>query len=195
MSNNHLERIITFSNEVDYNSVGDIIHKIVHFNVYDDLMEAQKLGYERPPILLIVNSPGGEVYSGWGIVDAIETSTTPVVTVCYGVCASMGFAIFLAGHTRFMGAHSYAMYHEVASWNGGKLTRQQLTVKNLENLQALYDLYVEDKTKINKDTLNKVKKEQDDWFIDAQEALDLGICDFILDGPINWFDNGKKEEL
>lgn len=194
MSNNHLERIITFSSEVDYNSVGDIIQKIITFNVYDDLMEAQRVGYDRPPILLIINSPGGEVYSGWGIIDAIETSLTPVVTVCFGVCASMGFAMFLAGHTRFMGSHSYAMYHEVANWNVGNLTKQKLTVKNLETLQAQYDLFVEDKTTITKDKLEQIKSKQEDWFIDSQEALNLGICDSILDGPINWFDNGKEQK-
>ncbi len=67
---------------------------------------------QRTPIKLLINSEGGDVYSGFGIVEAIQNSETPVYTICHGQAQSMGLLILAAGYKRFIGAYSTGMEQE-----------------------------------------------------------------------------------
>jgi ATP-dependent protease ClpP protease subunit len=69
----YLTRIITLG-EVDDENINDAIGLIHEINKEDNKKAVEK----REPIELILNSPGGHVYYGFGIVDAIESSQTPV---------------------------------------------------------------------------------------------------------------------
>lgn len=179
-------RTLILSEDVDNTSVKDLIWAITSFNQYDDFMESSVVGYQRQAIVLIVNSFGGSVYDGFGLISAIEVSATPVITVCFGSAMSMGFAIFTAGHQRVAHDLSTFMYHEIWSSNFGKLTEQKLSIEEQERIQIQYDLYVLSKTKLTEFQLDAVKKDRKDWYIDAQQAMALGIVDVVADDPIHW---------
>lgn len=179
-------RVLMLGDYVDSGSVGGLIKQIVQFNMYDDYMETQQKGYERQAIIMIVNSFGGSVYDGFGLVGAIELSSTPVITVCIGSAMSMGFAVFISGHQRLVYEYSSLMYHEIWSGGFGKLTEQKIAMEEMERLQLQYDMLVLSKTKISETRLNEVRKNKDDWFMDATEAVKYGVADLLVNEPILW---------
>ena len=71
-TNKH-NRIITLG-EVTNEHICDTIEQIYEINNEDKNKEADK----REPIKLILNSPGGDVYDGIGLIDVIEQSETPI---------------------------------------------------------------------------------------------------------------------
>jgi ATP-dependent protease ClpP protease subunit len=97
--------------EVTLQSSNEIIRFIYDINNDDKNLTPDK----RSPIKIIINSDGGDVYSGFGIVEAIQNSQTPVYTICHGQAQSMALLVLAAGHKRFIGAYSTVMYHEI-SW-------------------------------------------------------------------------------
>jgi ATP-dependent Clp protease protease subunit len=174
------ERNLYLFSRVDEKSVGEIVEKIVEINLYDDLQEEEKRGYERHPIKLHISSYGGSVYCGFSLVDAILASKTPVHTICLGKAMSMALAIMVAGHKRIAHPHSTFMNHQLSAVLWGDLTHIKRDVKECERLEALYDELVLSKTRILKEKLVEVKEKRQDWFISVDEALKLGIVDEIV---------------
>lgn len=172
-SYNH--RIITLG-DIDEENTNDVIQFIHEINQVDTGKNEEK----REPIKIIVNSYGGDIYRGLGVVDTILNSVTPVHTICYGAAFSMGFVIMVAGHYRIMSQHSTLMYHEGGFDLGMmKLTNHEHELKELKRIETLCDNLVLERTNLTKKQLNSIKKEQKDWYISAKEALEYGIIDEI----------------
>lgn len=74
-----------------------------------ELLELDNQGYKC--IKIYINSPGGNVLSGWNICNAICNSKTPVDTYNIGLAASMAAVIFMAGRKRIMTDYSSMMVH------------------------------------------------------------------------------------
>ena len=88
-----LSRVITLG-DIDSELVNEVIQLIYEINEED----AKKT--QKEPIKLIINSFGGELYSGLALVDVIDNSQTPVHTICHGSAMSMALIIYAAGHKR-----------------------------------------------------------------------------------------------
>lgn len=102
------KRRIFLTNLVDSTSCAEIIRQLMFFNSEDSASE----------IVLYINTPGGEVDSGFAVYDTMRLIEAPVRTVCIGVCASMGALIYLGGERREMLPHSRLMIHD-PSFSGG----------------------------------------------------------------------------
>lgn len=132
---------------------------------------------ERKPIKIFIDSNGGCLTDTLTIIDAIEMSKTPIWTICTGTAYSGGFFTFIAGHRRFAYPHSSFLYHEGYTSNGGDANK----------FRNYVDFYQRQLKQLEKITLKhtKITPEQykdhikDDWWLDADEALELGICDEI----------------
>jgi ATP-dependent Clp protease protease subunit len=126
-------RIISLA-EVTQQSANDVIKFIYEVNNED------KNKKQRTPIKLLINSEGGDVYSGFGIIEAIKNSETPIHTICHGQAQSMGLLILAAGNKRFIGAYSTLMYHEInweVDYQPRKHHRQEL--QEGDRSQEIYD--------------------------------------------------------
>ena len=168
-------RIITLG-DVDEENANDVIQFIHEINYLD----AGKTENKREPITVIVNSYGGDIYRGFGVVDAIKDSITPVYTVCYGVALSMGFIIMASGHKRRASKHSTFMYHEILwSLNEEKLSSHKREVEEGKRIMDIYDSIILKCTNLTKKQLDIVKKEHRDWYVSAEDALVYGIIDEI----------------
>jgi ATP-dependent Clp protease protease subunit len=169
-------RVITLG-DINNENVCDIINLIYNINEEDTNTAASK----RQPIQLIINSSGGNVYDGIGIIDTIETSLTPIHTYVHGQAQSMAFAIATAGHYRYAGKRATFMYHQL-SWEMAqeKLIHHEQEVKESKRLWDVYDEIVLSNTKILPKQLKQIHKERKEWYITSEEALELGIIDEIL---------------
>lgn len=85
---------------VDQLSVSDVVGHIIRYNRADKGIPIE----ERKPIILYIVSPGGDVLSGFELVDIIEQSKTPVYTVNFGYQYSMALPIGLAGKKKICAA-------------------------------------------------------------------------------------------
>jgi len=101
-------RHLYLNGEVDDTIVDNVIYHIIRFNVLDKGIEQSK----RQPIIIYINSPGGNLNDGLACIDAISTSITPVYTVNIGEAASAACYIFMAGHKRYSMPHSEFLIHE-----------------------------------------------------------------------------------
>lgn len=130
------------------------------------------------PITLYICSPGGSVFSGWVLYDALRTAAAQghhITTVVRGYAASMAGVLFLAGDTRVVGSESYVMIHEVSTMALGKLSELSDEVDFAKRLnRRIEDLYVS-RTKIKRAEFRK-RSTRVDWWIDSDEALQLGIA-------------------
>jgi ATP-dependent Clp protease protease subunit len=167
-------RIISLA-EVTQQSANDVIKFIYEVNNED------KNKKQRTPIKLLINSEGGDVYSGFGIIEAIRNSETPIHTICHGQAQSMGLLILAAGNKRFIGAYSTLMYHEInweVDYQPRKHHRQEL--KEGDRSQEIYDSLLVSFTKLDHNALNMHKDTSSYWYINAEDALRFNIVDEIL---------------
>lgn len=169
-------RIITLG-EITNEDICDALEMLYEINSEDKNKEADR----REPIKLILNSPGGDVYDGIGLVDAIEQSETPVHIYVHGQAQSMGFAIATCGHYRYASKRTTFMYHEI-SWetNREKLQYHEQEVEEGKRLWKVYDDIVTANTKITQKKLDQVKRAHKEWYMTADEALELGVIDEVI---------------
>ena len=158
--------------------VGEAIETYIRFyNQMDD--EAELEPSDREPILIFIDSYGGDLGACFTMVDTIAMSKTPVYTINIGSAYSAGFFTFIAGHKKFAYPHSSFLYHEGSAGTSG-------TAGQFENFSAFYKKQLAQlkehtlsHTKISEEKYNEIKKE--DFWMTAQEALELGVCDKIVD--------------
>ena len=99
-----------------------------------------------------INSPGGSIFEGEAIVNAIQNSSAEVHTYNDGVAASMASTIWLAGHKRFMGRNATLMIHAPMNFVFGNAVEMRemadvldkFTEASAESIAALTDLSAED---------------------------------------------------
>lgn len=173
-------RRIFISDAVDSDSARELIRKLW----YLELINPGK------PILFVINSPGGAVDSGFAIWDQIKMITSPVVTLVTGLAASMGSILSLcaAPGCRFATPHSRIMIHQplLAGVIKGQATDLEIQAREMiKTRNGLIEIYVQ---ATGKDFATIEKAIDRDTWMTAQEALDFGL----LDGIVNTFDDLEK---
>lgn len=173
-------REFILNKDIGANTVSEIINGINEVNKYDDEQSENKIKYDRKPIKLIVDSFGGEIYSGMTLVNIIDTSTTPIHTYCYGKAMSVGLIIFVVGHKRFAHPLATFMQHQLS---GGTIDNLTAMIESLEQnviLQNMLDSLLVDKSKIKQSKLMSLRQTKTDWFFTGKEALELGVVDELI---------------
>jgi ATP-dependent Clp protease protease subunit len=148
-----------------------------------DIVQAQLLfldSVEKKDITLYINSPGGSVLCGLGIVDLMNYISCDVATVNIGMCASMGSVLLSSGTKgkRSSLIYSKVMTHMVSSQYGGNI--QDSTISHLESHKynyILFKLLAKNCGKTFEDMLESSRRDR--WF-NSKEALDFGLIDEII---------------
>ncbi len=132
-------------------------------------------------IHLYINSPGGEVTSGMAIYDTMQYIKCDVSTICIGMAASMG-AFLLAGGAkgkRFALPNAEVMIHQPSGGAKGQATEIQIAAENiLKTKKKLNELLAQNTGKPYEQVA--ADTERDHW-LSAQEALDYGLIDSIIE--------------
>ncbi|KQX48271.1 MULTISPECIES: ATP-dependent Clp protease proteolytic subunit [unclassified Paenibacillus] len=174
------DRTLYLFDGINKSSVKTIVEQIMRINQYDDDKDKKEKDFKRMPIDFIINSNGGSVYDGLGLINVIENSKTPVHTYVYGLAASMSLLIAVSGHKRYAGRLSTFMYHSVSTHIDGHLEHLKNRVDETQRLQNIYDEYILSKTKLHSDELHRVQENQRNWYLSPDEALSFGIIDEIV---------------
>lgn len=173
-------RITVLSEDVSQEVTERVLKNIIEINEKDRKAKEEDPTYEPEPIQLIINSFGGSVYDGLAIIGAIESSKTPIHTICYGSAMSMALYILVVGHYRKMSKYATLMYHEIGTNLNGKLTGIVNELEECNRLEAVCDKILIDNSQVKRKDLTKHKKTNGEWYISSKEATLLGMIDEIF---------------
>jgi ATP-dependent Clp protease protease subunit len=160
---------------IDESVIESIVYQIMRFNREDKGKPVE----ERTPIKLFINSPGGDVCAGYGLIDAILTSKTPVYTINQAMCASMGFLIFIAGDKRYTMPHSEFLMHDgsTAGWDSTAKMKDRMDFE-LGELEQMTREYILSRTQITEDMYKE--KYRVEWYFLPKLAKEIGVADYII---------------
>jgi len=145
------------------------------------------------PITVIINSPGGDVFSGFAIFDIMRAIKSPIITLVAGFAASMGSIIMLGAKkgNRYATKNSKILIHQplIGGFFEGRATEIEIQAKEIqETKDRIINLYVQEtgqsREKIAKDI------ELDYWMI-AEEAKEYGLIDKIITSMDEVINNNK----
>lgn len=165
------DRIIFLQGAIDDTSANLIVAQML-FLQFDD---------PKADIHLYINSPGGSVTAGLSIYDTMQYVTCDVATYCIGQAASMGAVLLTAGAKGKRNAlpHARVMIHQPLAGTEGTTTEILLHLKEFQRLKKIINEIL---LRHTGQSLEKVEKDTDrDKFMSAQEAMDYGIVDNVLE--------------
>ena len=112
---------------------------------------------QRKPIHLYIMSYGGDVDYMWSLIDTIEASVTPVITVDMGVAASAAGLIFMAGHRRLMTRRAKVVIHEGSAKLAGDAVKVMDASESYKRVVKQMKDYILSRTGIASSALNRQK--------------------------------------
>lgn len=134
-------------------------------------------------ISLYINSPGGSVTAGMAIYDAMQFIQPDVTTIVMGQACSMGSLLAQAGakNKRMILPNARHMIHQPSGGARGQATDMEIQVREiLEMKKNLTNIYVKHNSKGK--TFDELAKDMErDFFMSAQQALEYGLVDSVLE--------------
>ncbi|MAH46095.1 hypothetical protein CMI37_09695 [Candidatus Pacearchaeota archaeon] len=165
---NHLYR---FSKEVSFNSVQACMNKLTQWHRKDP----------KCKIEIVFSSPGGSIIDGFELFDFIQYLRGKghfVTTGSLGMAASMAGILLQAGDVRWIGHQAWLMIHRAAFGAIGKTYEIEDEVKLVKRIEGrILDIF----TSRSNLTRHKIVRNWDrkDWWIDADEAVEMGLVDEV----------------
>lgn len=164
-------RTVVISQQVDVELTAKVLSQLV-------LLEQD--GQEEP-VTVFINSPGGEIFSGFAIFDMLNFIACPVTTIVTGFAASMGSILSLAADKgrRFAMPQAKIMIHQpLLMGYQGRASECEIQAREiLKTRDHLVKLYSE-KTGKSREEIKKAL-DRDNWFT-AEEALEYGLLDKVV---------------
>ena len=133
---------------------------------------------DRKPIKVYISTCGGDVVTLWTLIQAIQTSKTPVWTINFSYAYSAGAELLVAGHKRLALKGTQTMFHRGGICLGGEQSVVESTQKHYAALEKKLTDFLMSHTKI--DPKFYKKKASSDIFMDEVEALEKGVIDAII---------------
>lgn len=133
----------------------------------------------KEPIKIYIDSEGGSLTDTFTIIDAISLSDVPVYTIVTGTAYSGGCLVALSGHKRYAFPHASFMLHEGSTSTGGDshkfINYSKFYQKQLNQLK---DIVIKH-TNMTDEFYESIKR--DDYWLSADEAIEKGIIDEIVE--------------
>ena len=166
------DRIIYFTGVVDDDSCNTAVAQLLYLSSVD----------ERD-ISMYINSPGGSVVDGLGLVDTMNYINCDISTTCIGMAASMGSVLLSNGAKgkRFVLPHSRVMIHQVSSGAQGVLKDLEIELEQTRRCKNdLYEILAKNTNK----SFEEIERDCDrNYWLIGKEAVEYGIVDKVLISP------------
>lgn len=167
------ERIIFLGTPVDDNVADSIVAQLLYLEAEDPEKDIQ----------LYINSPGGSVYAGLAIYDTMQQIRPDVVTICFGLAASMG-AFLLSGGTkgkRMSLPSSRIMIHQPIGGAQGQAIEIDIQAKEILYIKRRLNEMLANHTG---QPLEKIANDTErDFYMSAYEAKEYGLIDQVISRP------------
>jgi len=165
------DRIVFLNDEIDSYTAELVKSQLLYLEQIDS----------KKDIKMYINSPGGSVYDGLGILDTMDFVKPDIITINTGLAASMGAVILCAGTKgkRKSLKRSRTMIHQPLGYTGyAQASDIEIDAREINSLKReLYEIISENTGQ----KYTKVEKDSDrDYWMNAQESLKYGIIDEII---------------
>ena len=165
------ERIVFLGTPITEDIANLIVAQLIHLESEDP----------DKNISIYINSPGGSVYAGLAVYDAMQFIKPDVSTICVGVAMSMG-ALLLAGGAqdkRMALPNSKILIHQLSGGFEGQATDIEIHAKEIINVRQRLNEIIATHTG---QPLDKVAKDTErDYFMSAEEAKAYSIVDRVIE--------------
>ena len=134
------------------------------------------------PLTVVFNSPGGSVLDGLALFDYLRQLRAAghlVTTIGLGRTASMGAVLLQAGDRRIIGANAFMLIHEVSHLSSGKVSEMADGVEFSRRLQRQLVRILAERSTLTEAQIQR-RWERKEWWLDAEEAVELGLADQLL---------------
>ena len=164
------DRIIFLSEEVNDTTASLIVAQLLYLENQDPDKDIQ----------FYINSPGGSVTAGMAIYDTMQYIKCDVNTICVGMAASMGAFLLSAGTKgkRMALPNAEIMIHQPSAGTQGQITDMAIHMKRLQTIKERMNSILAENT--GKSIEEVTAACERDNFMTAQEALDFGLIDKIV---------------
>ncbi len=164
------ERIIFLGTPIDDTVANSIVAQLLFLDAEDSEKDIQ----------LYINSPGGSVYAGMAIYDTMQQIRPDVVTICFGLAASMGAFLLTAGAAgkRMSLPDSRIMIHQPLGGAQGQAIDIEIQAREILYIKAKLNQLMSHHTG---QTLEKIEADTErDFFMSAEEAKNYGLIDQVI---------------
>ena len=162
-------RIILLSGEIDDNLANIVVAELLYLD-----------SLSHDDISIYINSPGGNVTSGFAIYDTMNFIKSDVSTICLGIAASMAAFLLSSGKKgkRYALPNSEVMIHQPLGGASGQATEIKIAAEHILNTKKkLNDILAKNTGKSIKQIENDTDR---DNYLSADNAKDYGLIDKIL---------------
>lgn len=176
------ERMIILGTDINAPVANLIVAQLLYLNREDP---------ERA-IQMYIHSPGGEVYSGLAIYDAMQEISAPVSTTAVGMTASFGTTVLISGAhgQRFSLPNATIHMHQPLGGMQGQVTDMMIAANEFQRLKnRLLDIF-QQHTRQARDVLERDMER--DTYLDAQKAVEYGLIDAVIKKTPTPMLNGKS---
>jgi ATP-dependent Clp protease protease subunit len=164
------ERIIFLGTPIDDQIANLVVAELLH-------LESDEPDKD---ISIYINSPGGSVYAGLTIYDAMQFVRPNIQTTCVGIAMSMG-ALLLAGGKkgkRMALPNAKVLIHQLSGGFEGQATDIEIQAREVINVKRRLEEIIAEHTG---QPLERVSKDMErDYFMTAEEAREYGIIDRVI---------------
>jgi ATP-dependent Clp protease, protease subunit len=167
------ERIIFLGTAIDDTVADSIVAQLLFLEADDPEKDIQ----------LYINSPGGSIYAGMAIFDTMQQIRPNVVTICYGLAASMGAFLLSAGEKgkRLSLPSSRIMIHQPLGGAQGQAVDIEIQAKEILYHKRTLNELLADHTG---QPLERIETDTErDFFMSAEEAKEYGLVDEVISRP------------
>ncbi|MBD2360993.1 MULTISPECIES: ATP-dependent Clp endopeptidase proteolytic subunit ClpP [unclassified Anabaena] len=164
------ERIIFLGTPIDDAVANTIVAQLLFLDAEDSEKDIQ----------LYINSPGGAVYAGMAIYDTIQQIRPDVVTICFGLAASMGAFLLTAGTQgkRMSLPDSRIMIHQPLGGAQGQAIDIEIQAREILYIKGMLNQLLAQHTG---QPLERIETDTDrDFFMSAEEAKNYGLIDQVI---------------
>lgn len=164
------ERIIFVTGGIDDHMANLVVAQLLFLEAEDP----------KKDIFMYINSPGGSVSAGLGIVDTMNHIKPDVATVCVGLAASMGSIILSQGAKgkRSILPNAEVMIHQPWGGTQGQASDIEITARHILRTRETLNKML---AKASGKPLAQIEKDTDrDFFMTAEETKKYGLVDVIL---------------
>tara|TARA_Y100001970_G_scaffold286787_1_gene409819 strand:+ start:23283 stop:23939 length:657 start_codon:yes stop_codon:yes gene_type:complete len=164
------ERIIFLGTDINDQVSDSLVAQLLFLEAEDPNKDIQ----------IYINSPGGSVTAGLAIYDTMQQIAPDIVTICFGVAASMG-AFLLSGGAkgkRLALPNSRIMIHQPLGGAQGQAVEIEIQAKEILYLKKTLNSLLAENTG---QTLEKINEDTErDYFLSPNEAVDYGLIDKVI---------------
>lgn len=174
-------RLLSHSIHYLYGEIGEFnVSECIKWIIYENLDTAPRNA--NKVLTLYINSPGGNLYEAFALIDVMKASEIPIRTIAIGQAMSAAFMIFVSGTRGYRTAsrNTCLMCHQYSDTAEGKHHELRAHIRAGEKCNTKMVEVIKEGSDLTRAAIRSRLLRETDVYLEAKEALEIGLVDQIL---------------